>query len=216
MENIWLHKASSDKLTQYIPHEKRGAQGMEAMGILPLYQGIAVHDFRALYRGYPCQHAVCNVHVLRELEGCHERDGSQWPVRMQELLKRLNKSRKDGALTEEQVQAALREYDDIISAGDQECAKPPPHKGKRGRPARGKSRCLLDRLREHKEEVLLFLTHPEVPFSNNQAERDIRMGKVKQKISGCFRSMDWAQIFCRVHSLDVNFPRNCTHTLIET
>lgn len=199
-KRLWLHSASNGELTLYMPHEKRGAQGMEVMGLLPLYQGIAVHDFWAPYRGYPCTHAVCNVHVLRELEGCRERDGSQWPVRMQDLLRRLNKSRNDGELTEEKVQAALREYDDILSAGDKECPQPPPRKGKKGRPARGKSRCLLDRLRKYKEEVLLFLTHPEVPFSNNQAERDIRVSKVKQKISGCFRSMDGARIFCRVRS----------------
>ena len=197
-KRLWLHSASNDELTLYMPHEKRGAQGMDAMGLLPLYEGIAMHDFWAPYRGYPCQHAVCNVHVLRELEGCHERDGSQWPVRMQDLLKRLNKLRNAGELTAEQVEAAFREYDEIVSLGDQECPKPPPRKGKRGRPARGKSRCLLDRLRDYKGEVLLFLTHPEVPFSNNQAERDIRVGKVKQKISGCFRSMDGARIFCRV------------------
>lgn len=199
-KRLWLHSASNDELTQYMAHEKRGAMGMEAMGLLPLYQGTAVHDFWAPYRGYPCTHAVCNAHVLRELEGCRERDGSQWPVRMQDFLLGLNKSRNDGELTEEKVQAALREYDNILAAGDKECPQPPPRKGKKGRPARGKSRCLLDRLIKHKEEVLLFLTRPEVPFTNNQAERDIRVGKMKQNVSGCFRSMDGARVFCRIRS----------------
>ena len=177
----WLHSAFNDEITLYMPHEKRGSKGMDAMGILPLYQGIAVHDFWSSYKKYPCTYAVCNAHLLRELEGSHERDGNQWSVKMKELLRRLNKHKNDGVLTQEQVEADLREYDAIIAAGEKECPLPPPQKGKKGRPARGKTRCLLDRLKEYKAEVLRFLTVPEVPFTNNQAERDIRMGKLKQK-----------------------------------
>ena len=196
----WLHSASNGKITLYAPHKKRGGEGMNAIGILPLYQGIAVHDFWGSYLKYPCTHAVCNTHILRELEGSHERDGNQWSVKMKELLKRLNKDKNDGVLTQEQVEAARREYDEIVAAGEKECPLPPPQKGKKGRTAKGKTRCLLDRLKDYKEEVLRFLTVPEVPFTNNQAERDIRMGKLKQKISGCFRSMDGARIFCRIRS----------------
>ena len=197
----WLHVASDPFVTLFMPHHKRGQEAMDAMGILPLFNGIAVHDFWPPYFKYSCQHSVCLAHIDRELTACNERDNSQWSLRMQEFLQETNKEKQEGKLTAEIIEAKMREYDDILKQADEECPPIPPGKEKkRGRVAQGKSRSLVNRLREYKSEVLRFMTNPDVPFTNNQAERDVRMTKVQQKVSGCFRSMNGARHFCRIRS----------------
>ena len=197
----WLHNASTSWVTLFMPHHKRGQEAMDAMGILPSFTGIAVHDFWASYFNYDCQHSVCMAHISRELNGCHERDGSKWSLDMQRFLCEANEAKLEGKLTPEGIEARKKEFEQILKQGEQECPATEPGKNKkRGRVAQGKSRNLLNRLREYSTEVLRFMESPDVPFTNNQAERDVRMTKVQQKISGCFRSMNGARFFCRIRS----------------
>ncbi len=151
-----------------------------------------------------CENSLCKAHHIRELERAWEQDGMQWAKDMQELLKTINKHQTDNPDIDEQIKAQyLAQYERILAQGDEEC--PPPDKsnrikGQRGRQKRTKSRALLERLRDYQDDVLRFMTHLAVPFTNNQGENDIKMTKVHQKISGCFRSMQGAQMFCLIRS----------------
>ena len=203
-KRVWLHNASNTKYTLYFPHHKRGQEAMDKMGVLPSFQGILCHDHWKSYYNYASLHALCNAHHLRELERAWEKDGQQWARRMQDLLLEINAAVKTagGILDPPKIEAFQDTYRTLLQDADQEC--PPPdetgRKGKRGRVPRSKSRNLLERLRDFEADVLRFMTVKEVPFSNNQAENDVRMTKVQQKISGCFRSDIGAKIFCRVRS----------------
>lgn len=201
-KKIWLHNASSDLWTLFLPHEKRGTEAMDAMGILPVYAGILVHDHWKPYFTYPCIHALCNAHHLRELTYAHEIEGQDWAKKMHELLVALNDAVTESGGQLETAQQALwrRRYRKILGDGDVECPPPEEKSGKRGRTKRSKSRNLLERLRAYEQETLRFMVDAAVPFTNNQGERDIRMTKVQQKISGSFRSMDGARTFCRIRS----------------
>jgi len=200
-KRIWLHSASNEQWTYFYPHEKRGADAIDEIGIIPLFNGILVHDHWKPYFTYECSHALCNAHHLRELELAWEQDNQQWAKSMQELLLEMNKAvdLKGGKVS--LIKAALfrKKYDEILTDAQQECPLPdPPKEKKRGRIKKGKSRNLLERLVEFKDETLRFLRNTDVPFTNNRGENDIRMTKVQQKISGCFRSIDGAKIFCRI------------------
>jgi transposase len=203
-KRLWLHSASNLKYTLYYPHEKRGQIAMDEMGVLPAFQGILCHDHWKPYFSYAPLHALCNAHHLRELERALEKDGQQWAKRMQDLLLEINKAvdTAGGMLDPPEAKIFKNRYRTLLKDADQEC--PPPDetkkKGKRGRIARSKSRNLLERLRDYEDDVLRFMTVKEVPFSNNLAENDVRMTKVQQKISGCFRSHTGAEIFCRIRS----------------
>ena len=158
---------------------------------------------RSTHLRFACRHALCNAHHLRELERAWEQDGQKWAKAMQLLLVEINSAvdKAGGCLQEKAADDYRRRYRETLAAGDGECPAPTDAKGgKRGRIARTKSRNLLERLREYETETLRFMTDPQVPFTNNQGENDIRMTKVQQKISGCFRSFEGAQIFCRVRS----------------
>jgi transposase len=197
----WLHCMTNDYWTCYFPHEKRGTDAMNAMGILPGFTGVLCHDHWKPYFRYTCIHSLCNAHHLRELERAWEQDGQQWAKDMQTLLKEINSKVLDagGVLEGEIAQKFREQYQKILEQGDSECPKPPPkEKGKRGRVKKTKSRNLLERLRDFEDETLRFMETDYVPFSNNAGENAIRMTKVQQKISGCFRSFDGARIFCRV------------------
>jgi transposase len=197
----WLHCMTNDYWTCYFPHEKRGTDAMNAMGILPGFKGVLCHDHWKPYFRYTCTHALCNAHHLRELERAREQDGMQWAKDMQTLLKEINSKVLDagGVLEGEIAQKFRKQYQKVLEQGDSECPKPPPkEKGKRGRVAKTKSRNLLERLRDFEDDVLRFMETDYVPFSNNAGENAIRMTKVQQKISGCFRSFDGARIFCRI------------------
>lgn len=202
-KRLWLHNASSSNWTLFAPHEKRGQEAMDAMGILPDFHGTLVHDHWKPYYRYDCAHALCNAHHLRELTHAHEEDGQQWAKDMQTLLLACNEAVQaaGGALSARAAGTWRRRYRQVLRRGDIEC--PPPDEGasaKRGRVKRSKSRNLLERLRGFEEDVLRFMVDVNVPFTNNQGERDIRMTKVQQKISGCFRTMEGAQTFCRIRS----------------
>jgi transposase len=201
----WLHGASNVFWTYFYPHEKRGKIAMDAAGILPHFSGVLCHDhWKPYYQYTQCQHALCNAHHIRELERAWEQDGMQWAKDMQTLLTTINQQQIDHSSLDEQSQQHYRQqYQKILSQGDIHCLPPDKDsrvKGQRGRLKRTKSRALLERLREYEDDVLRFMTSPVVPFTNNQGENDIRMTKVHQKISGCFRSMQGAQMFCLLRS----------------
>jgi len=200
----YLHNVSNDKYTLFYPHKKRGCEAIDEMGVLPLYNGIICHDHWLPYYRYGGLHSLCNAHHLRELERAYEQDGQQWAQKMAILLKEINNATQSagGCMETEQSNRYRRKYRALLREADIECPAPDESNrtGKRGKVPRSKSRNLLERLRDHEDDVLRFMDNKIVPFTNNQAENDIRMTKVHQKISGCFRSMMGAKIFCRIRS----------------
>ena len=200
----WLHCVSNDSWTLYYPHEKRGMDAINDMGVLPRFKGVLCHDHWKPYYKIDCTHALCNAHHLRELTRAWEQDDQQWAQKLKNLLETINRKVTDagGALDAQESQKYRLKYRVILKQGEIECPEPirPKKKGKRGRIKKSKSRNLLERLRDYEQDALKFMDNGRVPFSNNLGESDIRMTKVQQKISGCFRSMDGAQIFCRVRS----------------
>jgi len=205
----WLHVASTAEYTHYSVQEKRGQMGMDEAGILPSFSGIAVHDAWNSYWGYSCLHALCNAHLLRELTFIFEQDGQAWADKMSKLLleikKRVDTQGSLDTLGQQEVVALVQSYNRILEEGLDEDARLNPHQPetvkKRGRTKQSKAKNLLDRLLKHQQEVLAFMHDPRIPFDNNQAERDIRMTKVQQKISGTFRSKQGAVTFCRIRGL---------------
>ncbi len=202
----WLHVASNLQWTWFYAHEKRGVEAMEAEGILPVFHGVLCHDhLKAYFRFTACLHALCNAHHLRELERAWEQDNQVWARDLQDLLKAINCAVKDagGHLPAVDAERYREQYAAILEKGGIEC--PPPDEkerrpGQRGRLKRSKARNLLERLQDYEDDTLRFMEQDIVPFTNNQGENDIRMTKVHQKISGCFRSMKGAEMFCKVRS----------------
>ena len=211
-KRLWLHCLSNNRYTLFQPHAKRGGDAMRDMGILPHFKATLCHDHWKPYFQFGGQHALCNAHHLRELERAWEQDKQEWAKALQHLLRTINRAnnRAFGSMKPVLRQQFRDRYRRILFEADQEC--PPPDKknrtGKRGRIKRTKSRNLLERLRNYEKETLLFMEDPLVPFTNNQAENDVRMTKVQQKISGCFRSMEGAKIFCRVRSFISTCQKN--------
>ncbi|MET0006202.1 MAG: IS66 family transposase [Candidatus Thiodiazotropha sp.] len=200
----WLHCASSTSLTWFSPHTKRGTEAMDEIGILPFFKGVLCHDHWKPYYRYECIHALCNAHHLRELERAWEQDHQQWAKEMKGLLTDIRKAVEDagGCLAPDEADKWRKRYRKLLENAEIECPPPDESKrqGKRGRLKRSKARNLLERLRDFEQDVLRFMDVENIPFTNNQGENDLRMTKVQQKISGCFRSMEGAKIFCRVRS----------------
>ena len=202
----WLHVASTRSLTSYLIHPSRGTEAMDAMGVLGAFGGYAVHDhFRSYFTFEDLLHILCNAHHLRELIYAHEQHGQLWAQKLIRCLidakREADEAREDGQrfLPEARLDYYDRRYDRILRDGRAELpvlAKPPS--GKRGRTKQHKVKNLHDRLCAYKPEVLAFVYDLTLPFDNNQAERDVRMSKVKQKISGCFRSTRGAESFARI------------------
>lgn len=205
----WLHCASTSSLTFFGIHTERGALAMDDFGILPNFHGIAIHDhWKPYFTFADCVHALCNAHILRELTFLDEVMGERWARKMKQHLldiyEQVKRAVSDGK--KEIPRSARRKflinYKKLIQTGFRfHTANDPIFKrGARGRIKQTKGKNLLDRLRDFQDEVLRFMTDFRVPFTNNQGEQDIRMNKVKQKISGCFRSLGGAQEFFRIRS----------------
>ena len=200
----WLHVACTDHLTHYAVHPKRGQEALEAIGILPRFSGTSVHDGWRAYFHYACLHALCLVHVLRELTYLAEEKQLDWAADLIALLLDMKaateQARADGltALHALEVADWQAQFVAIVAAADAitPYAQAPP--GHKGRVKQSAARNLLDRLLGEQEAVLAFLHRLVVPFDNNQAERDVRMVKVQQKVSGSFRSQAGAVAFCRI------------------
>ncbi|MCG6202944.1 IS66 family transposase [Psychromonas antarctica] len=198
----WLHNASSLKWTYLAAHEKRGHDAMDYIGILPHFNGVMCHDHWKPYYRYDCRHSLCNAHHLRELIRANEQDGQVWAETMRLFLVNLNQSvlDEDGVISKEEQADYINQYRAILKEGEKESPPPIPVKGKRGRPKKTKSRNLLERLQNYEGDVLRFVIDKDVPFTNNQGENDLRMAKVQQKISGCFRSEYGAEMFFGLRS----------------
>ncbi|MGB0932215.1 MAG: IS66 family transposase [Chitinophagales bacterium] len=202
----WLHSCSTDKHAYYQVHEKRGNEAMDAIGILPDFEGIAIHDFWKSYLKYTCTHGLCNAHLLRELTFIKDRFKQNWAEDLASLLCEMKTARDKAveqgktALREQELTQYAKKYSTIIEEGFKANPFTPPKKKKRGPVAKTKALNLLERMRNHKEDIMRFLFDFNVPFDNNFSERDIRMMKLKQKISGCFRSKTGAKYFARIRS----------------
>jgi len=201
----WMHVSATEQLTHYAVHLKRGKEALDAIGILKDFQGVSVHDGWGSYWQFLCQHALCNVHHLRDLTFLDEERQQAWAGEMKELLLDIKaavaQARAEGRSSLHPLEVAdwKTRYGALLAEGYQaNPPDPPPKTGKKGRRKQSAARNLLDRLSKHQEAVLLFLDNFAVPFDNSLAERDIRMVKVQQKISGCFRSPAGAQAFCRI------------------
>lgn len=212
----WLHAASTEQFTFYGLHARRGREAMLDLGILEHYTGCAVHDHWKSYFMFSCDHSLCNAHHLRELIYLAEQEKQAWAKPMMALLleaKKASESMPENCLPEDssELKSILLRYDGLIQKGLVQNLPSPEaktRKKKRGRPKQSKAKNLLDRLRDFKENVLAFLTHPMIPFDNNQGERDIRMAKLKQKISGCFRGSDGGDIFSRIRGYVSTLRKN--------
>ncbi len=201
----WLHVVSTATHSLYSYSPKRGVEGFSVGQVLPNFSGTLVHDFWSPYDTLDCDHSRCNAHLLRELKACVE-DGHLWAENIIIALLAMKRAADQARANGEKVIAAAhrrrlqKPYDDWISLGLK--AHPEQHQssGKRGRVKQSTETNLLRRLRDKREEVLRFMTDLQVPFDNNQAERDLRMIKVQQKVSGCFRSDEGPKRFCLISS----------------
>lgn len=193
----WVHSASTELDTHYHVDPKRGRRGIEEAGILESFRGTLVHDCWSAYFSWEkCRHALCNAHLLRELR-FFEESGQSWAPKMANLLKNAHRSAESRSLED-----WFQQYELILQSGYAEnpIEQNIRQRKRRGRVAKPKVINLLDRLSQHREAILRFLSDPSVPFTNNRAEQDIRMVKVRQKISGTFRSIHGARMFCRIRS----------------
>ncbi len=178
---------------------------MHAIGVIPRYGGVMIHDCWASYLAYDhCGHGLCGAHLLRELTFIVEAQGYAWAAHMKRLLQQTCarvSARTTKTLTRREYANLQKRYRNILTRGEKELpAIPPRQNGKRGRIAKSDAHNLWERLKEHETAVLLFAKQPYVAFTNNRAERDLRMSKVKQKVSGCFRKREYAEAYCRISS----------------
>ncbi len=204
-KNYWIHVYSAGDITLKYLHAKRGKEAMEKIDIIPKYGGVIVHDCWSSYLSYNhCLHALCGSHLLRELTFIIDAHGYRWAKQMKRLLQRSCKivtNADEKCLNTQCYEKLQRIYKKILAHGESDM--PPilskPY-GRRGRVAKSDAHNLWERLQQYEASILMFAKLPHVPFTNNRAERDLRMGKVKQKVSGCFRAEKYAQAYCRISS----------------
>lgn len=202
---FWLHVACTQTVTKYYMHERRGAEAMNSVEIWSGFNGRLIHDCWKTYFGYDCDHGLCNAHVIRELRYLQENMDQVWAEKLINLLYEMKKetgarSEKGKWLSKNQIKSYTRRFKIFITKGENDNPFKPPLVRKKGRPKKTKAQNLLLRLREYEGSFLAFLADPLTPFTNNLAEQDIRMMKVQQKISGCFRTVKGAKIFARIRS----------------
>jgi hypothetical protein len=204
----WAPVASTARLTHYAIHPKRGQEATDAIGILPSFTGVSVHDGWVSYRAYQqCRHALCNIHHLRDLTFLEEQSQQKWAKDLKDVLREMKVATEQArALGQAQLDRATRaavvtRYEALLASGL--AANPPPEDAgprQRGRRKQTPARNLLERLWLGQEQVLAFLGDLAIPFDNNQAERDLRPLKMQQKVSGGFRSDRGADAFARLRS----------------
>jgi transposase len=216
----WLPTVVSDTPTWYGVHARRGMEAIEAQGILPKRLAVLVHDGGSPYGPLECDHALCHAHLLRELTFLREITGQAWNPRMMERLLAANEDGKSArqqgekTLAPEHIALILADYQAILRDGEALNPEAPRNALQRGRVKQTPTFNLLRRLREHADEVLRFVSVLSVPFNNNLGERAIRMPKVKQKISGCFRSLEGANHFAIIRSY-LDTLRKQGHNLLD-
>ena len=205
--NSWVHVISNKAISFFGHHLKRGKEAMNAIGILENYKGILVHDRFSSYFSYNCDHSLCNAHILRDLVYVEETFDAHWAKQIKELLIRAkNKKDNDPDLKASNYPRVFKKYTSlirpIIKAYDKKFKKTDEQR-------------LAFALEKHKYLFLKFIKQPEVPFDNNQAERDLRMIKVKQKVSGCFRSQTHAGYFASIRGYISTIKKNNRNVLEE-
>ncbi len=217
----WMHVLATDLLTWMARHDKRGGQAFQELGLLPGFKGVLVHDGWKPYRALDCSHALCNAHHLRELTYVFEEVKQPWAGEMIELLSRASHLDRvrwvqgrtpdyDSVPSLMQAQGLYDEYMHLLDRGDR--ANPrAPATGKQGGTKQSFAANLLNRLREYADDVWRFMSEPAVPFTNNVAEQAVRMPKVKQKVSGCFRTTDGADTFCVIRSYLATMHKQGAH-----
>ena len=201
-KNFWCHVVSNEKTTLIIPHEKRGIEAVIDNGILANFHGQLVHDFWAPYGQLDVIHGACHPHLKREFTKIHEKFGQKWALELSNLLEdaNLKRDQAEGCLSIEQMNYYENEYTRLIKKGEKLNPKIEIRENKKGRIAQTYPRQVLNRLIMYRDWVLIFLYIPTIPYSNNQAERDFRMLKVQQKVSGYFKTMEGARTHCRILS----------------
>jgi hypothetical protein len=204
-KNQWVHVISGGDITLKFLHPKRGKQAIEDIGIIPRYGGVIIHDCWSSYLSYDhVEHGLCGSHLLRELTFVIESNNYRWAKNMKRLLQQTCKTvskRKRKRLTSTEYKTLQRRYRNILTRGDKELpAIPAKPNGRRGKLAKSDAHNLWERLQKYETAVLLFAAKEHVSFTNNRAERDLRMAKVKQKVSGCFRNELYAKAYCRISS----------------
>ena len=217
----WIHVFSTNKLTHYGCHAQRGKKAVQSINIIPKFQGTLVHDAWATYWKYACEHSLCNAHTLRELTAISEQAQQAWAAEMHQFLREEYKEKKGrNAAGEERITATVYEekcqrYRAIVQKGLGE--NTPQQRAetdkKRGRIKQTPAHNLLMRLKNHEQEILTFIREVDVPFDNNQAERDLRMIKVQQKISGTFRDEGSAVAFCRIRGYISTVQKNTKNVM---
>ena len=204
-KNHWIHVYSSGDVTLKFLHQNRGKVAIDEINIIPRYGGAIVHDCWKSYLSFhDCKHGLCGSHLLRELTFVVEAHDYVWARNMkcllQETCKKVSNS-TEKRLSDKELSRLSKRYRNIITSGEKELPViPPKPSGKRGKLAKSDAHNLWERLRDHENAVLLFARNPYVSFTNNRAERDLRMAKVKQKVSGCFRTSEYAHAYCRISS----------------
>lgn len=201
----WIHVYSAGDTVLKFVHPKRGNEAIKDIDIIPKFVGVIVHDCWASYLSYKhCLHGLCGSHLLRDLTFIVESNQYRWAANMKRLLKHTCKvvsKRKRKKLTVKEYEKLQKNYRNILTRGEKEMPGiPAKSKHQRGKMAKSDAHNLLERLRTHEGAVLLFAKIAEVPFTNNRAEQDLRMSKVKQKVSGCFRTEKYAKAYCRISS----------------
>jgi transposase len=221
-KRLWMQVSATEPLTQYAVHPKGGSEALQAIGILPGFLGISVHDGWTSYWLSVCLHALCNVHHVRELLFLHEHHQQEWAFEMQAVLLLMNQAvqqaKASGLQQLNPVEVAdwKAHYQAILQHGWQAHPPDPPAVdgvAKRGRRKPSAARNLLARLSKHQDAVLRFLDDFSVPFDNSQAERDLRMVNVQQKISGGLRSLAGAEAFCRIRGSVSTLRKQGAHVL---